>query len=163
MNITKDTVVTIHFTVSTTDGTQIDTSRDGDPMVVLQGSNYLIKGLEDELEGKQAGDSFSLDVPPELAYGERHDTLVQMVPKSMFEGMEVEVGMTFRATTDDGEQSVMVIDETDDEIVVDGNHPLAGVTLNFDVEVMDVRAATDEEIAHGQPQAASSCKTGCCD
>lgn len=151
MKITNNTVVTMHFTVSTTDGTQIDSSRDAEPMVHLQGSQYLIKGLEDELEGKEAGDTFEITVEPALAYGERHDELVQMVPKSMFEGMEVEVGMTFRATTDEGEQSVMVIDETDDEVVVDGNHPLSGVTLNFDVEVLDVREATEDEIAHGHP------------
>lgn len=157
MKITENTVVTLHFTVSTTDGTQIDSSRDGAPMEHLQGSQYLIKGLEDELEGKQAGDKFDITVEPPLAYGERHDELVQMVPKSMFEGMEIEVGMTFRATTDDGEQSVMIIDETDDDVVVDGNHPLSGVTLNFDVEVLHVREASEEEIAHGHPHGPEGC------
>lgn len=159
MQITKNTVVTMHFTVSATDGTQIDTSRDSEPMMFVQGSQYLIKGLEDAVEGKTAGDSFEIEIAPENAYGERHDDLVQLVPKSMFEGMEVEVGMTFRATTDDGEQSVMVIDETDDEIVVDGNHPLAGVALKFDVEILDVRAASDEEIAENQPQVDDCCAT----
>lgn len=157
MIISNDTVVTLHFTVSTTDGTQIDTSRDGDPMAVLQGSHYLIKGLEDAMEGKKAGDAFKMDIEPALAYGDRHDELVQMVPKSMFEGMEVEVGMTFRATTDEGEQSVMIIDETDDEVVVDGNHPLAGVTLNFDVEILEVRAATEDEKAHGHAHEPGGC------
>lgn len=154
MQITNNTVVTMHFTVSTQDGTQIDSSRDDEPMVYLQGSQYLIKGLENALEGKTSGDIFELNVAPEDGYGERHDTLVQMVPKTMFEGMEIEVGMTFRATTDDGEQSVMIIDETDDEVVVDGNHPLSGVHLHFDVEVLDVREATEDEIAHGHPQSA---------
>ncbi len=149
MNIDNSTVVTLHFTVSTTEGTQIDSSRDSDPMTVLQGSHYLIKGLEDELEGKAKGDAFSIDISPELAYGERFDKLVQSVPKTMFEGMEVDVGMTFRASTDEGEQSVMIIDVTEDEVIVDGNHPLAGVTLNFDVEIMDVRKATEDELAHG--------------
>lgn len=157
MKISENTVVTMHFTVCATDGTQIDSSRDSEPMVQLQGSQYLIKGLEDELEGKEAGDKFNIDIEPSLAYGERHDELVQMVPKSMFEGMEVEVGMTFRATTDEGEQSVMIIDETDDEVVVDGNHPLSGVTLNFDVEILDVRQATEDEIAHGHPHGPQGC------
>ena len=157
MKISENAVVTMHFTVSSIDGTQIDSSRDSEPMVHLQGSQYLIKGLEDELEGKQAGDKFEVTIEPALAYGDRHDELVQMVPKSMFEGMEVEVGMTFRATTDEGEQSVMIIDETDDEVVVDGNHPLSGVTLNFDVEVLDVREATEEEIAHGHPHGPGGC------
>ncbi|MDO6709212.1 peptidylprolyl isomerase [Aliiglaciecola sp. 2_MG-2023] len=157
MLISENAIVTMHFTVKTQDGTQIDSSRDGEPMVYMQGSQYLIKGLEDALEGRQPGDKFALDVAPELAYGERHDELVQLVPKTMFDGMEVEVGMTFRATTDDGEQSVMVIDETDDEVVIDGNHPLAGVSLNFDVEILEVREATDDEIAHGHPHAEGGC------
>jgi FKBP-type peptidyl-prolyl cis-trans isomerase SlyD len=157
MKITQETVATIHFTVCTQDGTQIDSSRTGKPMDYLQGSHYLIQGLENELDGKQAGDKFVIDVPPELAYGERHDALVQVVPKSMFADIDVNPGMTFRATTDDGEQSVMVIDVTDDEVVVDGNHPLSGLTLNFDVEVLGVRAATEEEIAHGHPHSEEGC------
>jgi FKBP-type peptidyl-prolyl cis-trans isomerase SlyD len=75
----------------------------------------------------------------------------------MFDGMEVTVGMSFRATTDDGEQSVIVIDVTEDEIVVDGNHPLAGVDLTFDVEILEVRSASEKEIAEGKV-----CETGCC-
>lgn len=158
MQISQNTVVTMHFTVSSEDGVQIDSSRNAEPMVFLQGSHYLIQGLEDALEGKSAGDKFEIDVPPELAYGERMDELVQMVPKTMFEGMELEVGMQFRATTDDGEQSVIVIDITDDEVVVDGNHPLSGLTLNFDVEVLDVRAATEDEIEHGHVHAEGGCQ-----
>jgi len=158
MQISQNTVVTMHFTVSSEDGVQIDSSRNAEPMVFLQGSHYLIQGLEDALEGKGAGDKFELDVPPELAYGERLDELVQMVPKSMFEGMELEVGMQFRATTDDGEQSVIVIDITDDEVVVDGNHPLSGLTLNFDVEILEVRAATDDEIEHGHVHTEAGCQ-----
>ena len=126
-------------------------------MDYLQGSRYLIQGLENELEGKQAGDKFVVDILPELAYGERHEELVQVVPKSMFNGMDVNPGMTFRATTDDGEQSVMVIDVTEDEVVIDGNHPLSGLTLNFDVEVLSVRAATEVEIAHGHPHSEHGC------
>ena len=155
MNISNKTVATIHFTVCSSDGTQIDSSRNAEPMVFLQGSHFLIQGLEDELEGKTVGDKFVIDVAPSLAYGERHEELVQAVSKSMFEDMEVEPGMTFRATTDDGEQSVMIIDVTDDDVVVDGNHPLAGLTLNFDVEVLNVREATEEEIVDGQPHTES--------
>ncbi|MFT5312395.1 MAG: FKBP-type peptidyl-prolyl cis-trans isomerase SlyD [Paraglaciecola sp.] len=157
MNISENTVVTMHFTVCSADGTQIDSSQEGEPMVILQGSHYLIQGLEDHLNGKQAGDKFVIDVEPELAYGERQEELVQVVPKSMFEGMEVEAGSTFRATTDDGEQSVMVIDVTDEEVVIDGNHPLSGLTLNFDVEVLAVRDATEDEIAHGHPHVEGAC------
>ena len=157
MNISENTVVTIHFTVCTADGTQIDSSRNGEPMEVLQGSHYLIQGLEDHLVGKKAGDKFIIDVEPPLAYGDRHEELVQAVGKSMFADMEVEPGMTFRATTDEGEQSVMIIEVTEDEVVIDGNHPLSGLTLNFDVEVLAVREATEEEIAHGHPHSEGGC------
>jgi FKBP-type peptidyl-prolyl cis-trans isomerase SlyD len=157
MNIANNNVVTIHFTVCSSDGTQIDTSRNGDPMVFLQGSHFLIQGLEDELLGKTNGDKFVIDIAPNLAYGERHEELVQAVPKSMFEGMDVTPGMTFRATTDDGEQSVMIIDVEEENVIVDGNHPLAGLTLNFDVEVLEIREATEEEIAHGHPHTEGRC------
>jgi FKBP-type peptidyl-prolyl cis-trans isomerase SlyD len=157
MNIANNTVVTIHFTVCSSDGTQIDTSRNGEPMVFLQGSHFMIEGLEDELEGKTDGDKFVTDIPPKHAYGERHEELVQAVPKTMFENMEINPGMTFRATTDDGEQSVMIIDVNDDDVIIDGNHPLSGLTLNFDVEVLEVREATEEEIAHGHPHTEVGC------
>ncbi len=157
MNISNKTVATIHFTVCSADGTQIDSSREGDPMVYLQGSHYLVEGLENALENKVVGDKFVIDIPPELGYGKRHDELVQPVSKSMFEGMDVTPGMTFRATTDEGEQSVIIIDVTDEHVVVDGNHPLAGLTLNFDVEVLDVREATESELEHGHPHTEGGC------
>jgi FKBP-type peptidyl-prolyl cis-trans isomerase SlyD len=158
MNIAKNTIATIHFTVCSSDGTQIDTSRKSEPMVFLQGSHLLIQGLEDELEGKTVGDKFIMDIAPAQAYGERHEELVQSVPKTMFEDMDLNVGMTFRASTDDGEQSVIIIDITEEEVVVDGNHPLSGLTLNFDVEVLEVREATEEEINHGHPHTDSECE-----
>ena len=126
-------------------------------MVFLQGSHVLIQGLEDELEDRLVGDKFVIDISPELAYGERHDALVQSVPKTMFEDMELNVGMSFRASTDDGEQSVIIIDINEEEVIVDGNHPLSGLTLNFDVEIKDVRIATEEEIAHGHPHTDGGC------
>lgn len=157
MIISDNSVVTLHFTVSSADGTQIDSSRDSQPMVHLQGSHYLIQGFEEALEGKSAGDSFSINIAPEKAYGERHEELVQAVPVSMFEGLEVSPGMTFRATTDEGEQSVMIVDVNDDEVIVDGNHPLSGMTLTFDVEVLEVREATEDEINHGHPHTEGGC------
>jgi len=147
--IKENHVVTMHYTVSTADSVEIDSSRNGKPLVFLHGHGYLVAGLEEALVGKSSGDSFTAEIPAEKAYGERHDNLVQAVPKSMFEGMDVDVGMSFRATTDEGEQSVVIIDMTDDDVVVDGNHPLAGIDLTFDVEIIDVRDATEDEIAHG--------------
>jgi FKBP-type peptidyl-prolyl cis-trans isomerase SlyD len=158
MNIVNNTIATIHFTVCSSDGTQIDTSRNSEPMDFLHGSHFLIQGLEDELEGKIAGDKFVIDIAPDLAYGERHEELVQSVPKTMFEDIELNVGMTFRASTDDGEQSVMIIDISEEEVIVDGNHPLSGLTLNFDVEVLGVREATEEEITHGHPHSEEGCE-----
>jgi FKBP-type peptidyl-prolyl cis-trans isomerase SlyD len=157
MKISTNTVVTLHFTVRSADGTQIDSSKEGAPMEHLQGSHYLIEGFEEALEGKEAGDSFVIDIAPEKAYGQRHDELVQVVPLDMFQGMEVNAGMTFRATTDEGEQSVMILDVNEEEVIVDGNHPLSGLTLNFDVEILNVRAATDEEISHGHPHSTGGC------
>lgn len=159
MQIKHHSVVTLHYTVSTEDGTEIDSSIGGEPLQAALGSRFLIPGLEEALYGKSVGDKFDVVVGPDKGYGERIDQLVQAVPANMFEGMDVEVGMSFRATTDDGEQSVIVIDKSDDEVVIDGNHPLAGVTLGFDVEVLDVREPTAEEKTEH-----SSCNhTGCCD
>jgi FKBP-type peptidyl-prolyl cis-trans isomerase SlyD len=75
----------------------------------------------------------------------------------MFEGMDVEVGMSFRATTDQGEQSVMIIDKDDEIVTIDGNHPLCGMTLLFDVNIVDVRQATADEIAHGHVHGEGGC------
>ena len=167
MTITTDSVVTLHYTVSTEDGTTLDSSDGKKPLVVLLGRRFLIEGLEDALIGKTAGTKFAVDVQPEKAYGMREDALVQSVPKSMFEGMEVEVGMSFRATSEGGDQSVIVIETNDDEVVVDGNHPLAGIPLNFDVEVVEVREATKDELANGQATQPKSCcgsnEDNCCD
>ncbi len=149
MIISNNSVVTLHYTVSTEDGTELDSSFGQDPLVFMQGTGFLIPGLDDALIGKAPGDKFDIDVDAENAYGERIDQLVQDVPRAMFEGMDVEVGMSFRATTDQGEQSVIIIETNDEFVVVDGNHPLAGMNLSFEVEVLDVRDATADELEHG--------------
>ncbi|MFC4701854.1 peptidylprolyl isomerase [Glaciecola siphonariae] len=157
MLIADNNVVTIHYTVKTAEGDDIDSSTDSEPLAFIQGSNYMIAGLEEALYGKQKGDAFEVTVGPEKAYGERHEQLIQKVPLNMFEGMDVEVGMSFRATTDDGEQSVIIIDKDEQHVTVDGNHPLSGHTLVFDVSIEDVRAATDEELEHGHVHGAGGC------
>lgn len=150
MTISQNNVVAIHYTVTDTTGNQLDSSAGGEPLVFLFGHGALIPGLEQALLGKSTGDKFTSQIAPADAYGERHDQLVQAVPKSMFEGMDVAVGMRFRAAGPDGrEQPVIIIDVTDDEVVVDGNHPLAGIELSFEVEIVLVREATEEELAHG--------------
>ncbi|MBD1583154.1 FKBP-type peptidyl-prolyl cis-trans isomerase [Pseudoalteromonas sp. S16_S37] len=157
MKIAPNKVVSMHYSVLDNDNNTIDNSFDGEPLVFIVGTGYLIQGLEDALIDKQVGDKLSVTVEPEQGYGERHDNLMQAVPKSMFEGMDIEVGMQFRATTDDGDQMVMIIDIQDEEVIVDGNHPLSGITLNFDVEILEVRDATDEELAHGHVHGEGGC------
>lgn len=150
MKITNNSVVVMHYAVSDSEGELIDSSYDHKPMTIIQGTGYLIPGLEDELIGHQKGDQFEVAVSAEQAYGVRDDDYVQTVPKELLQGVEeLTVGTQLRATTDDGEQTVIVIDVTDDEVTVDGNHPLAGLDLRFDVEILDVREATAEELAHG--------------
>lgn len=158
MKITDNKVVVLHYAVSDSEDTLIDSSYDHEPLAVIQGSHYLIPGLEDELIGHEAGDKFEVSVSAENAYGQREDGFVQTVPKEMFAGIEdLEVGSQLRATTDEGEQTVIVIDVTEDEITVDGNHPLAGIDLKFDVEILEVRDATEEELAHGHVHAEGGC------
>ena len=157
MQIADKHVVTIHYTVKTQDGDVIDSSDGSEPLAFIQGSKFMIQGLEEALYDKQKGEQFELTVAPDKAYGERQDQLVQEVPANMFEGMDVEVGMSFRATTDHGEQSVMIIDKDDEHVTVDGNHPLAGMTLMFDVTIEDVRDASAEELEHGHVHGAGGC------
>lgn len=162
MQIKDKMVVGLHYSVSTPDGTEIDTSEGGKPLKFIQGSHFMIQGLEESLYDKSVGDEYSITVTPEKAYGERNDALVQQVPVQMFEGMDVEVGMSFRATTDDGEQSVIIIDKDDTAVTVDGNHPLAGQTLVFDVKVDSVREATETELDHGHVHESDCCEDPSC-
>ncbi|UAA40064.1 peptidylprolyl isomerase [Paraneptunicella aestuarii] len=157
MKIAQDTVVAIHYTVSTPDGVDIDSTAGDEPLQFLFGHGQLIIGLENALLGREAGEKMQTTVPAADAYGERHDQLVQAVPKNMFEGMEPQVGMQFRASTDHGDQSVIIIDVSEDHVVVDGNHPLAGHDLSFDVEVVSVRPATAEEVQHGHAHSPGGC------
>ncbi|MFW8592396.1 FKBP-type peptidyl-prolyl cis-trans isomerase [Glaciecola sp. 2405UD65-10] len=157
MQIADNHVVTIHYSVKTTDGDIIDSSENAEPLAFIQGSNFMIVGVEEALYGREAGDKFELEVPPEKAYGDRQEQLIQEVPVSMFEGMDVDVGMSFRATTDQGEQSVMIVDKDDEHVTVDGNHPLSGMTLVFDVTVKEVRDATADELSHGHVHGAGGC------
>jgi len=150
MKITKNCVVVLHYAVSNDEEVLIDSSYDHEPMAIVHGSGYLIPGLEDALVGHQAGDKFEVAIDCEQAYGLRYDEYVQTVPKAMFNGIEeLNIGTQLRASTEEGEQTVIVVDITDDEITVDGNHPLSGINLCFDVEVLEVREATSTEIEHG--------------
>ena len=158
MKISNNHVVVLHYAVSDSEDTLIDSSYDHQPLAVIQGTHYLIPGLESALEGHQAGDKFEVEVSAENAYGPREDGFVQAVPKEMFGSIDdLQVGSQLRATTDDGEQTVIVVAMDDDTITVDGNHPLAGIDLKFDVEILEVRAATEEELAHGHVHGEGGC------
>jgi FKBP-type peptidyl-prolyl cis-trans isomerase SlyD len=150
MQISKHKVVTIDYTLKDDDGDVIDSSAGGEGLVYLHGANNLIPGLESALEGKAKGDEVAVRVAPEDAYGERDDGLRQAVPREMFGEEEINVGAQYHAAGPNGEQLVVtVVSANDEEVTVDGNHPLAGVPLNFAVTVLDIRDATEEEVSHG--------------
>lgn len=152
MQIAEKKVVLIHYTLTNDAGDVLDKSSADEPLVYLHGGNNIIPGLEGALVGKQAGDTLNVVVPADQAYGERHEGLVQEVPREAFQGVEnIEAGMRFQAQTDNGPVSVVVTSVTDETVTVDGNHPLAGEQLTFDVEVVSVRDANPEELAHGHP------------
>jgi FKBP-type peptidyl-prolyl cis-trans isomerase SlyD len=149
--IGNDLVVSIHYTLTDDEGTVLDSSEGKEPLAYLHGAGNIIPGLENALAGKTQGDSCKVRVQPEEGYGERVPELVQQVPRAAFEGVDsVEVGMVFHAQTPTGQmQQVVVREVSDDEITVDGNHPLAGQPLNFDVEIVSVRDASADELSHG--------------
>ncbi|GKT12289.1 MAG: FKBP-type peptidyl-prolyl cis-trans isomerase SlyD [Thiomicrorhabdus sp.] len=149
MNIEKDKVALIEYTLTNSEGEILDASN-GNPLAYLHGHGNLIPGLESELLGKEVAAKFTTTVAAADGYGERVDALVQTVSKEMFQGVEdLEVGMRFEAQSEQGMHSVEITGLNGDQVTVDGNHPLAGVELTFEVEVTGVREATEEEIEHG--------------
>jgi FKBP-type peptidyl-prolyl cis-trans isomerase SlyD len=150
MTIAKNKVVAIDYTLTDRDGKIIDTSKNQGPLYYIQGIGNLIPGLEAKLEGKSAGDNMKVVIAPQDGYGEREESLCQKVPKSQFEnGGEIEIGMQFEVDTEQGELVVTVTEISGDTVTVDGNHPLAGMELHFDVTVKEIREATAEELSHG--------------
>lgn len=146
MEITKNKVASIHYTLRDNEGTVIDSSEGRDPLLYLHGAGNLIPGMEEGLEGKSEGEKFNIKIEPEKGYGEKDENLIQKVPRAAFGDPEVKPGMRF-STNQGG--VVTVTDVGLDAVTVDSNHPLAGVPLNFDVEVVEVRNASAEEISHG--------------
>lgn len=151
MLIAANKAVSIDYTLTNEAGEVIDSSAGAAPMVYLHGAGNIIVGLEKALEGKSAGDELSVVVEPEDAYGEYSAELIATLGRDMFEGVdELEVGMQFHASGPDGSMQIVTVRDLEgNEVTVDGNHPLAGQRLSFQVKVIDVRDAHDEEIAHG--------------
>lgn len=157
MKIIQDTVVKIHYTLKDDEGKVLDSSEGREPLEFLFGHNMLIPGLEKQLFEKDEGDKFHADIEPKDGYGIYDDRLVIDVPRDQFEvDYEIAVGMQFQAQTAAGVSIVRVVEVNDDNIKIDGNHELAGKNLHFDVEVVAVRPATEEEL---QPR--GGCGGGC--
>ena len=128
----------------------MDSSEGREPLTYLHGAGNIIPGLEKQLEGRKAGDSLTARVEAAEAYGEKNPQMVQQVPAAAFQGVEsIQPGMQFQAQTEQGPLLVTVVGVDGDTVTVDGNHPLAGQALNFDVTIDTVRDATEEELAHG--------------
>jgi len=158
MQIAKDKVVSIHYTLKNDAGSVIDSSEGADPLVYLHGAQNIIPGLEQALEGKVTDDALEVSIEAVDAYGEYNKTLRQVVPSNMFEGVDkLEAGMEFQAQTEQGMQVIRIAEVNGDEITIDGNHPLAGERLHFDVSVDAIRDASADELEHGHIHT-----EGCC-
>ncbi|WOK07989.1 peptidylprolyl isomerase [Imperialibacter roseus] len=149
MKIGKEKVVSIHYTLKDNEGTTLDSSVGDQPLLYIHGIGNLIPGMEEGLDGKVKGDKVEIKVSPEKGYGVRDERMIQKMPRTAFGDQKVEVGMQFNAGTKNGQQVVTVTKVEMDGITIDGNHALAGVELNFSVEVLDVRDASKDELAHG--------------
>jgi FKBP-type peptidyl-prolyl cis-trans isomerase SlyD len=149
MQIADDMAVLIHYKVANSAGEVLDSSEGDEPLAYIHGSGDIVPGLERALSGKGAGDRVQVTVPPAEGYGEHESAKVQTVPRDAFEEKNLQPGMRFQAESEDGDVLVTITQVGADEVTIDANHPLAGQTLHFDVEVMAVRECTPEELAHG--------------
>ena len=149
MKIEKDKVVSVHYTGKFPESEEIfDTSKDREPMQFLVGHKNMMEGCEQELLGEEEGDSREFTLLPEQAYGHRNEDAIQEVPKEQFPD-DLEVGMMFQAQSDQGPMQFSINEILEDTVKIDFNHPMAGKTLKFNVEVISIRDATEEEVDHG--------------
>lgn len=165
MQAHKDAVVSIHYTLTNDEGDVIDSSKGGDPLDYLHGHGNIVAGLEEALEGAIVGTELKVSNPPEKGYGNFDPDWVQKVPRASFEGVDqLQVGMVFVADTEQGPRQLFITALEDDEVEVNGNHPLAGATLHFEVKVDGLRESSEQERAQGHADVEESCsKPGCCD
>ena len=150
LTINENKVVTFEYTLKNDSGDIIDSSTNNGPITYLHGSENIIPGLETELEGKMIGDKFHASIEPEDGYGIRYEELVQKIEKDRLSHLpKIEIGMQIQAYDEDGMQIFTIVDISDNDVTLDGNHPLSGQKLHFDVEIIDMREATEEEIEFG--------------
>lgn len=150
MNISENSVVSIDYTLSDDKGVVLDTTKDDELFSYLHGAGMIIQGLEKSLEGHAKGDTLAVTIEPADGYGEVSHELIQHVPKEHFDSIpNLEVGMELEVSAAEMTHVVTVTEVGENDVTIDGNHPLAGVTLHFDVEVVDIREATAEEIKEG--------------
>ena len=150
MQVEKNKVVEIDYTLKDENGDVLDSSEGREPLSYIQGTGNLIPGVENALEGKSSGEKVEITVPPETGYGVRDDSLLLTIEREKFGEVEdLKPGLRFRMDTPDGPMIFTVVKLDETEVLVDGNHPLAGMTLNFDITVQSVREATTEELEHG--------------
>lgn len=150
LKVEDNKVVTFEYTLKNDNGEILDSSSKNAPLEYLHGAGNIVPGLEAEMEGKKVGDKFKASVEPEDAYGLRFEELVQKIDKDKLSHLpNLEVGMQLQAYDEDGMQILTVVDISDTEVTLDGNHPLAGEKLHFDVEIVDIREATEDEIEFG--------------
>lgn len=148
----KPDVFTVHYVLKNKIGELVDTSEGSEPLHFLLGSPGIIAGIQEAVKDRHVGDCLEVTVPPAMAYGEHNPELIRKVPRSMFEGIEnLAVGMKFQTNTGDNASVVQVVAMDGNLVKVDANHPLAGFTLYFDLEIVGKREATEEEVAQGRP------------
>lgn len=154
MKAARGKVVSLHYTLTDDQGIVLDSSQGREPLAYLHGYGNLIHGLETALEGREAGFATTVKVAPADAYGDYQPEAVFEVPRRQFPPQEdIQVGMQVQGESEHGIQSFRVVQVSDQAVVLDGNHPMAGKNLHFDVEVLDVREATAQELAHGHVHA----------
>ncbi len=150
MKVGNSMVVSIEYTLKGEDGVDIESNVGHDPLVYLHGTSSIIEGLEDGLDELECGSSFDITVEPKLGYGKHERSKVKMMARSQFPtDQELEVGQVFTANSPEGPSQIKIVEITDEQVKVDGNHEFAGKTLNFVGKVLDVREATDDELGHG--------------
>ena len=169
LTVASNRVISIDYVLTDPKGQIIDSSKDMGPLEYIHGTGHLIPGLERALEGKETGSNIKVTIEPKDGYGEIRPEMVQSIPRSQFDSEAgIEVGMQFMANTEEGRIILRVVKVEGEQVVVDGNHPLAGVVLTFNVDIRNVREATEEELRHGHIHGGAGCgghehgEGGCC-